>query len=38
VVEVVEAESEDAVRATLARDPWSKTHLLVDRIDRGDPA
>ena len=30
---VVEAESEDAVRATLARDPWSKTHLLVDAIE-----
>ena len=29
----VEAESEDAVRATLARDPWSGTHLLVDTID-----
>jgi uncharacterized protein YciI len=33
VVHVVEAESEDAVRATLARDPWSETHLLVDAID-----
>jgi uncharacterized protein YciI len=33
VVHVVEAESEDAVRATLARDPWSETHLLVDTID-----
>jgi uncharacterized protein YciI len=29
----VEAESEDAVRATLARDPWSETHLQVDTID-----
>lgn len=29
----VEAESEDAVRATLARDPWSETHLRVDTID-----
>ena len=29
----VEAASEDAVRATLARDPWSETHLRVDRID-----
>ena len=29
----VEAESEDAIRATLARDPWSETHLLVDTID-----
>jgi len=33
VVHVVEAESEDAVRATFARDPWSETHLLVDTID-----
>jgi len=33
VVHVVEAESEDAVRATLARDPWSETHLRVDAID-----
>jgi hypothetical protein len=33
VVLAVEAESEDAVRATLARDPWSGTHLVVDTID-----
>jgi hypothetical protein len=33
VVHAVEAESEDAVRATLARDPWSETHLQVDTID-----
>ena len=33
VVLVVEAESEDAVRATFARDPWSETHLRVDTID-----
>ena len=33
VVHVVEAESEDAVRATLARDPWSGTHLRIDTID-----
>jgi uncharacterized protein YciI len=33
VVHVVEAESEDAVRATLARDPWSETHLRIDTID-----
>src|SRR5919109_4258991 len=31
---VVDADSEEAVRATLARDPRSGTHLLVDRIDR----
>jgi uncharacterized protein YciI len=34
VVHAVEAESEDAVRATLARDPWSETHLVIDTIDR----
>ena len=33
VVHVVEAESEEAVRATLARDPWSETHLVVDAIE-----
>jgi uncharacterized protein YciI len=33
VVHAVEAESEDAVRATLARDPWSETHLHVEAID-----
>jgi uncharacterized protein YciI len=33
VVEVVEAESEDDVRATLARDPWNETHLRVDTIE-----
>jgi hypothetical protein len=33
-VHVVEAESEDAVRATLARDPWSGTHLVVDAVER----
>ena len=30
----VEADSEDAVRAKLATDPWSGTHLVVDSIDR----
>ena len=30
---VVEAESEEAIRETLARDPWSETHLVVDTID-----
>ena len=34
VVLAVEAESEDEVRATLARDPWSETHLRVDTVDR----
>jgi hypothetical protein len=33
VVLAVEAELEDEVRATLARDPWSGTHLVVDTID-----
>lgn len=33
VVHVVEADSEVAVRATLARDPWSGTHLVVEAID-----
>jgi hypothetical protein len=33
VVHAVEAESEDVVRATLARDPWSGSHLVVDTID-----
>jgi uncharacterized protein YciI len=33
VVHVVEAESESAVRATFARDPWSETHLRVASID-----
>jgi hypothetical protein len=33
VVHVVEAESDDAVRDTFARDPWSETHLRVDTID-----
>jgi uncharacterized protein YciI len=33
VVHAVEAESEDAVRGTYARDPWSGSHLVVDTID-----
>ena len=33
VVHAVEAESEEAVRTTLGRDPWSQTHLRVDTID-----
>ena len=33
VVHAVDAESEDAIRAALARDPWSGTHLRVDTID-----
>src|SRR5215210_3934714 len=33
VAHAVEAESEDAVRATLMRDPWSGTHLVVDAVE-----
>ena len=33
VVHAVEAESEDAIRTTLALDPWSETHLHIDSID-----
>ena len=33
VVHVVEAASEDAVRARLAADPWSGSHLEVHSID-----
>jgi len=33
VAHVVEADSEDAVRATLALDPWSETHPRIDTID-----
>ena len=33
VAHAVEAESEEAVRATLARDPWSETHLQIDTIE-----
>ncbi len=33
VVLAVEADSEDAVRETLARDPWDETHLIVDSVD-----
>ena len=33
VVHAIEAESVDAVRALLARDPWSETHLRLATID-----
>jgi uncharacterized protein YciI len=33
VVHVVEAESEDAIRATHTRDPWSETHLQIETTD-----
>jgi hypothetical protein len=34
VVHAVEADSEDAVRARLARDPWSATHLRVEAVEQ----
>jgi len=33
VLHAVEAESEAAIRETLARDPWSETHLQVASIE-----
>ena len=33
VAHAVEAESEEAVRGTFARDPWSETHLRVDTVE-----
>ena len=33
VVHAIEAVSEDEIRATLARDPWSETHLQIDSIE-----
>ena len=33
VAHAVEAESEEAIRARLAQDPWSGSHLVVDSID-----
>jgi hypothetical protein len=33
VVLVVEADSEEAVRSTLARDPWSGALLVVDSVE-----
>jgi hypothetical protein len=29
----VEAESEDAIRETLARDPWRETHLEIESVE-----
>lgn len=34
VVHAVEAESEAVVRETLARDPWSETHLQVASVEQ----
>ena len=33
VAHAVEAESPDAIRATLADDPWSESHLVIESID-----
>jgi hypothetical protein len=33
VVHAVRAESETAIRETLARDPWSETHLRVESVE-----
>lgn len=33
VVHAVEAESEEEIRSTLARDPWTGTHLRIETID-----
>jgi uncharacterized protein YciI len=33
VMHAVEAESEDALRATFGRDPWSETHLRVAAVE-----
>lgn len=33
VAHAVEAESEETVRATLARDPWSESHLRVLSVE-----
>jgi uncharacterized protein YciI len=33
VVHVIEAESDEEIRTTLARDPWSETHLTIAAID-----
>jgi hypothetical protein len=32
VVHAIEAPSEEVVRSTLAEDPWSGTHLVIDSI------
>ena len=33
VAHAIEAESPEAIRATLARDPWSDSHLVLESID-----
>jgi uncharacterized protein YciI len=36
VAHAIEASSEEAVRGTLAEDPWSGTHLVVERAEPWD--
>jgi uncharacterized protein YciI len=33
VIHAIEAGSEDEIRSTLARDPWSESHLVIDAIE-----
>jgi hypothetical protein len=33
VIHAVEAASEEAIRATLAEDPWSESHLVIASIE-----
>ena len=33
VAHAIEADSPEAVRATLARDPWNETHLRVESVE-----
>jgi hypothetical protein len=33
VVLAIKADSEQTVRETLARDPWSETHLVLESVD-----
>jgi hypothetical protein len=33
VVHAVDADSADEIRATLARDPWSESHLVIESIE-----
>jgi hypothetical protein len=32
IIHAIDAESTDAVRSTLARDPWSETHLHLESV------
>jgi uncharacterized protein YciI len=33
VIHAIEAGSEDEIRSTLARDPWSESHLVIEAIE-----